>query len=334
MAHGTVAVIRMPRLASVTRHGPLLSCVLVLALSAQPHGLRAQTSSTSAAATTSCLMSIPADSMVPVLVYVAADSMVAVAPDHRTSGAMANVSVLVQAVAEQVRGMLGARGDTLPAGSSALDWQSLDRPITVTAWRDGRMMSRPQQDTGDTKGSALLSRAFAAALAAGAGFVWPDSTLDSLKFNLSLMAPVVRRSHQLEPLLKPIQIPALTLAVPWEEPVLVRTTVQPKYPWSTESARATAKIFLQFVVDTLGHADPSSIHDIWYSSKPRLTGRLGEFYTEFVNAARTALVRWTFFPARVGGCLAATVVEQEFIYKEPASVAPASGIIVHFDPRK
>ncbi|MGH7632328.1 MAG: hypothetical protein ACRENC_01265, partial [Gemmatimonadaceae bacterium] len=141
-------------------------------------------------------MSIPADSMVPVLVYVVADSMVAAAPDDRTSGAIANVSVLVQAVAEQLRAMLGARGDTLPVGSSALDWRSLDRPITVTAWRDGRMTSRPQQDTGDTKGSALLSRAFAAALAAGAAFVWPDTTLDSLKFNLSLMAPVVRRSHQ------------------------------------------------------------------------------------------------------------------------------------------
>ena len=316
MAHGTVAVIRMPRLASVTRHGPPLSCVLVLALSAHPHGLRAQTSSTSAAATTSCLMSIPADSMVEEVVYVTADSLAESARAiARYNQGMMNVSAVVQAVAEQIRTMLGHRSDTLPAGAPALGWPDLDAPIIVTASRDGHMTFRPQRDTGDTKGSAFLSRAFVGALSAGAGFVWPDSTADSLSFRLNLAAPVVRRSHVAEPLVDPVQVPAFTLAVPWREPARVRRTMPPEYPSRAESKRAGAKLLVRFVVDTLGLAEPGSIRDVSYSSLPHRPGSPADFYTDFAYAVHVALQHWTFFPEIVGGCVTPSLVEQPFNFE-------------------
>lgn len=309
----------------------LLLVTFALALIAEPRPLRAQLSSTALASSWSCLKSIPNDSMAQVVVYVAVDT-VGTVTDRRIGKAIGNVDVVAQAVAEQISTMLGAKGDTLPSGSPEINWRDLYSSLVVTAQRDGRMVSRPERDSLDTKGSALLSRALAAALAAGAGFVWPDSTLDSLMFRLRLVTPVVRRLRYAEPPRDPIQIPAFTLAVPWEEPVLVRTSVPPKYPWRTEEAQATARVFLDFVVDTLGHADSTTIRDIWYSSHPRLTGRLGEFYAEFVKAARTALVRWTFFPARVGGCRVAQQVEQEFIYKEPTAKS-SDGMTVRYVPQ-
>lgn len=299
---------------------PLWWCTLAVLLLALPRPLRAQVSVANGTAIAGCLSSIPADSMVPVLVYVAADPGAPVRSARNGSpradnGMLPNVAVIAQAVAEQIRSMLGERGDTLPSGAPTLTWRSLDAPIVVGAWRDGRLSSRAELDTGDTSGSSLLTRAFAAARAAGVGVVWPDSMIDSLVFDLSLTAPVVTHSHRVIAQRAPIQVPAFTLAVPWMEALQPQHPVPPEYPRDALMEGAQATIFFRYVVDTLGRVDPRSIRDARDLAWLPPTLHLHDFYTEFVQAARVALLQWKFRPERVGGCPVAVSVAQSFLFR-------------------
>ena len=89
---------------------------------------------------------IPADSVVPVLVYVTADPAAPAGGARRSrpradSSMLPNVAVIAQAVAEQIRSTLGERGDTLPSGAPAISWRSLAAPVvthshSVIAQRD------------------------------------------------------------------------------------------------------------------------------------------------------------------------------------------------------
>ncbi len=298
---------------------PLRSCALAVLLLATPGVVRAQFSVRDRTDRSACLTSIPADSMVPVLVYVAADPLPR--RDRSTSlhprpdsSVLPNEAVIAQAVAEQIRSMLGARGDTLPSAAPTLTWRSLDAPILVNAWRDGRMISFVEQDGGDTSGSVLLTRALEAARAAGVGFVWSTSTADSLAFTLSLIAPAVTRSHTVISQRDPIQVPAFTLSIPWQEGVKPQHPVSPEYPRDAVSARATAVLQFGYVVDTLGRVEPRSIRDSKRLAWLPATQSLRDFYPEFAQAARVALLQWKFQPARLGGCRIVQSVVQTFVF--------------------
>lgn len=257
--------------------------------------------------------------MVPVLVYVAADPL---PPMRHTMGSsprpdssmLPNVAVIAQAVAEQIRSMLGERGDTLPSGVPVLTWRSLDAPIVVSTWRDGRLSSRLEGDSGDTSGSALLMRALVAARAAGVGVIWSNSPVDSLVFNLSLVAPSVTRAHSVMAQLDPIQVPAFTLAIPWQEEIKLQDQVPPAYPRDARGKGAQATIHFRYVVDTLGRVEPRSIRDTEDLARIPPIRQLRDFYPDFVQAVRAALVQWRFLPARLGGCRVAQPVAQTFIF--------------------
>lgn len=72
---------------------------------------------------------------------------------------------------------------------------------------------------------------------------------------------------------------------------------------------------LQFVVDTMGRVDPSSIHDLWASDKPRPEGIFRQEYESFVEASRRALVMDEFEPAKIGGCKISAPSDMPFVYK-------------------
>lgn len=295
-------------------------CALTVLLLASPPMLRAQFSVVNGTARSGCLSSIPADSMVPVLVYVTADPAAPVGRARRSrpradSSMLPNVAVIAQAVAEQIRSMLGERGDTLPSGAPKISWRSLDAPVIVGAWRDGRLSSRVERDTADTSGSSLLTRAFAAARAAGVGVVWSDSTVDSLVFDLSLTAPVVTHSHSVLAQHDPIQVPAFTLAIPWIESEQLQHPVSPEYPRDALMESAQATIYFRYVVDMLGRVDPRSVREGRDMAWLPPTLYLHDFYTKFVQAARVALLQWKFRPARVGGCPVAVSVAQSFMFR-------------------
>jgi hypothetical protein len=46
-----------------------------------------------------------------------------------------------------------------------------------------------------------------------------------------------------------------------------------------------ATILLGFIVDTTGHAEPSTVHELWPKDKPRPTGRDLEAYKSFLEEA-------------------------------------------------
>lgn len=311
----------------------LLWVVFALSGLTWPHVLRAQFSAVDLTAPPACLQSISADSMVRVVVYVAADTVRHPFdhPDtmrHVNRFAMPNVAVVAQAVGEQIRTMFGAGSDTLAAGAPLVSWRALDEPIDVGAWRDGRMVARVDRDSGDTTGSTLLMHAFAAARATGVGFVWPDSTSDSVTFTLALVAPVVSRSHRVSPRLDPIQVPVFTLSVPWVEPVRLRTTSAPEYPRDAVMEGARATIFLRYVVDTTGRVEMKTVRDARDFAWLPPSMRLRDFYVQFLQAARAALVRWTFVPARVGGCPVPQQIAQSFSF----GFSTVGGVPWHMEP--
>ena len=107
-------------------------------------------------------------------------------------------------------------------------------------------------------------------------------------------------------------IPLWSVAVPFEEDVKQKVEPHIRYPDSPKSVSASAVVIMQFIVDTTGRVDPSSISDIWPADRPRLTGELGEYYRDFVIAVRAGLSSARYVPARVGGCPLRKMVTQPF----------------------
>jgi hypothetical protein len=79
----------------------------------------------------------------------------------------------------------------------------------------------------------------------------------------------------------------------------------------------TASIVLQFVVDTLGKAEPETIRDLWNSDKPRPTGDMGQYYQDFVDSVEQAVRYWRFYPARVGPCPVEQIVQLPIKFAMP-----------------
>ncbi|HEX8718385.1 MAG TPA: hypothetical protein VF722_15585, partial [Gemmatimonadaceae bacterium] len=85
-------------------------------------------------------------------------------------------------------------------------------------------------------------------------------------------------------------------------------------PRDAVSARATAVLQFGYVVDTLGRVEPRSIRDSKRLAWLPATQSLRDFYPEFAQAARVALLQWKFQPARLGGCRIVQSVVQTFVF--------------------
>lgn len=86
----------------------------------------------------------------------------------------------------------------------------------------------------------------------------------------------------------------------------------PIYPPEMIKNRVEGGVFLRFVIDTTGRADPTSI-EVVRSSHPA-----------FTDAVRTAVPLMAFTPASVQGRRVRQAVEQNFEFKIAPSVAAAS----------
>jgi protein TonB len=87
-----------------------------------------------------------------------------------------------------------------------------------------------------------------------------------------------------------------------DDPVHAITVVTPRYPPVLQQAGVTGRVEVQYVVDTLGHAEPSSWKIIRSTNKA------------FEEPAREAIMKTLFKPARIKGAAVRQLVQQAITY--------------------
>ena len=87
-----------------------------------------------------------------------------------------------------------------------------------------------------------------------------------------------------------------------DDPVAIISQPKPRYPPVLQQAGVSGKVELQFVVDTLGHAEPAS----WKVLKS--TNKL------FEEPARETIMKSVFKPARIKGAAVRQLVQQAMVF--------------------
>ena len=87
-----------------------------------------------------------------------------------------------------------------------------------------------------------------------------------------------------------------------DDPVHAINVVTPRYPPVLQQAGVTGRVEVQYVVDTLGHAEPSSWKIIRSTNKA------------FEEPAREAIMKTLFKPARIKGAGVRQLVQQAITY--------------------
>ncbi|NUQ20143.1 MAG: hypothetical protein HOQ09_04200, partial [Gemmatimonadaceae bacterium] len=274
-----------------------------------------------AARARSCLDSLPPSAFVRVPVF-----LVPVDPDSARRSLIPVVANVVQDLADRGRAMLGGTGDTLPHGEPGITWRGIGRSLTVVWRRDGDVRWGVQPDTmleraippepGSGAGAELLGRALDSLRAAGTTFVPLPASIpgDSVIFQISMRAPMVDDTNGVHPLRERVAVPMFTIETPRAHEVRGIRTPQITYPPQNMNASAIGRIILEFVVDTTGRADMTTVRDAWPADRPRLQGELGSYYRSFVQAAKNGIRHATYDPARIGDCKVRQVVRQPFTF--------------------
>jgi hypothetical protein len=237
---------------------------------------------------------------------------------QRVPSMIANV---MQAVVDRADSALGSAPPYLPNGEPRVTWHEIGGGLLLTWHRDGGLTWTINADSGGPpRDSASLAhvvgRSLAATVASGEVFLaWPPEAMnDSVQFDVGFTRARVKPDRTLEPVGAPLAIPILGVRAPWETPVMVLKLAHPVYPQELQREGAGATVRVEFVVDTTGRADVTTIRDAWPPWRPRLTGRLGTYYDQFYAAAARSIANARFEPATIAGCKVRQLVVQPFTW--------------------
>ncbi len=209
--------------------------------------------------------------------------------------------------------------DSLAAPVDAqLDWRDINTALFVTLRSDDgpRLYHRPRspQDRASVHaGAEAIRRALEAVLRDPATrFRWPDGTAKAL-WSMSLgftASPVSVATDVARP-------GAVVFSAPTPIPQGARVlrSAMPRYPASERASGMEASVRFQFVIDTMGRVDTSTVRESWPVGTPRQVGERGERYRRFVDAARAVLPSLQFAPATMAGCRVPTTVQQSFEFR-------------------
>jgi protein TonB len=89
-----------------------------------------------------------------------------------------------------------------------------------------------------------------------------------------------------------------------DDPPVAIAVSPPRYPPAMESAGIPGRVEAQFVIDTLGHVDPSSFKVIKTT------------HQAFVEPAREAVLKTLFRPGKNHGQVVAVLVQQAISFKQ------------------
>lgn len=249
------------------------------------------------------------------------------------TAAAPSLLLIAEAAATRVRAALGAPRDSVPPGDSlyaadvrAARGDSATRRawsprtdsagLRVVARRDGSLRWTPRR-VPPLPSTALLDRALADAKQAGEVLIPSDIfQADSIVFTLDYNQSFDVVGGRIRPRLNgPATLIAFTARTAGEkQAATVPGTLSVHFPDGAAYGGAEAFVRLSFVVDTNGRADVSTVHDVWPKDRPRLTGTLGDYYEQFVEAATDAVVRARFYPAEIAGCKVKQLVQLPVTY--------------------
>lgn len=264
-----------------------------------------------------CLDAIPASTLRRVPVYLTA-RLVDSSGSHSTL--RDGVDLLTQSVAKTTLALLGAGDGVLPAAEPTVTWRSLESEVLVVARRDGRISwkvkppTRPSVVHVDDKGAEIVGRALDSVQARGETLVFPATvTVDSISWLLQLKRAGLDEAG--EPRVPKLRMGFLVFSVlsPRERQVSVER-VRVRYPPDLRNSGFTGRILMQFVVDTTGHAVPSTIRDLFPAGTPPLSTDEQVAYEQFLRYTRQALELGWFKPASLGGCPVPQLVQQPFSF--------------------
>jgi TonB family protein len=254
----------------------------------------------------SCLARIPDSSLVPAVLYLHASEMIDL--DSTARLRVKEIDLFAQSVSERLRSLLHAGPGKLPVGEPVITWRTRERALRIIVDRDGRFVTRPppsMREGPDLPGTIERSRLLAAAVdslrADGELLAFTAGPADSVAFDLLLSPGTFGEFGKPTPPVMRVGFAVAALLMPVEDTVRVIDLPAPAYPLSQWRQGIEAVVILEFVVDTAGRADRATIRAV------PAAGLVAESYKQqafeaFVNAARAAVERGQFEPARVGGC--------------------------------
>ena len=283
----------------------------ILSLASHSVALAQSQTVVTAAHGASCLDTLSLAGAKPWIAYVAAtvrDSTPAPFPELADE--------FTQAVAQHLRKLLNARGDTLPRADPSMGWRDFPAGplLTVHTSRDHEPSFTLDSSVATTTAAGLLLRAATESQSDGDGALfWPqDAVIDSLDFRIGYRlstdgsfanASDVRYAFPVFSLMRPATTPAAMI----EEPEI-------HYPASARELGGTGYILVQLEVDSTGHITPGTVREVWPPGQARPTGALYAVYADFLQAVMNGLPSARFSPARVGGCAVNQLVQLPFTF--------------------
>ena len=296
------------------RHRPgsyLIAVVITTAMAASPRSGMAQTAvgDPTSPRGASCIdtISSAAAQRIAYLRATIQDS----ADEHLSQSA----DLFAQSVAQRLRVMLGAKGDTLPPAEPTLTWRNV-RPgvsVVITAAREGGIAVQPLAANVDPVAGGLLTRIARAVEASGDWFFWPpEAKRDSASFELSIVLAPPHETQLTGDF--GYAFPIFSMAYPVETGAVLTTTTVPPHPDKKFGVSGDGTVVLEFVVDSAGRVDTTTIRDPLENDPERPTGQAGEIYDEFVKSLRAWLPTAKYEPATIGGCAVSQLVQQPFTF--------------------
>jgi hypothetical protein len=266
---------------------------------------------------TGCLAAIPSDRMHNVPVYLVSDM---------EAGTDSLLTLQAELMAEDVATVMHASLDKGPASMPNVDarmsWYAVPAQLVVIARRDGSATARAKGTGGDSTALRWLASAFDSARAHGTALmIWPEKMeADSLIVRLSLMPQYVGpRDPPGTPVRRERKFGAFYLSEPDFIPALPKEGgSMPRYPSRNERNRVEGEVLTEFLVDSAGRADASTIRELWPKNKPYPAGFSTAEHEAFVGS----VVEWEmhlarFEPARVGGCAVKQIVQLPIKFVAP-----------------
>ncbi|HMI58462.1 MAG TPA: hypothetical protein VK511_10465 [Gemmatimonadaceae bacterium] len=246
---------------------------------------------------------------------------------HTNETLVAQAELIAQDVALELRTKLGGSESAAPDIGATIIWYAIPAELIVVARPDGSMAWRGVSASGDSTAVTLLSTALdSVRRKGGALMLWPEGyAADSIVLRLSLLQKYFIEEAGAAPTQSKVRrFLAFTMLTPMESPALPKGRLHVTYPNYNEQHRISGYLLTQFVVDTNGKAIMSTFRDLWPESKPRLSGALNNYYTDFVAAVREGVAAQSFTPAHRGSCAVRQIVQLpvEFVQRGSGYSAP------------
>jgi hypothetical protein len=239
-------------------------------------------------------------------------------PAILTQGALVS-----QHIASAARAALGGAGDSLPVGNALGVWRQATEhlPLVIVIHKDGPFSwhrDRGAQTT-NAKLAAFYERVLQAIPPDSLWMVWPDGyAADSVAMRLDVMSD---NPFENAPSMRATLFPIFTAQGLARTSAAVDVHVDPPYPQDATADSIAGRVVMAVVIGTDGRADSSTIHVDEPTAAVLAASPMAHYYREFIDASRAVLMRETFRPARIGGCVIRQVVHLSFDYlprKKPA----------------